>query len=182
MYDVRKARCAECPKYLEYREKEPRRQHGTTMRPGCRYCLAGKRARLFKGKDPKIYVPKWCPRRVNPLVLRVYGQIEDAPHYHEVYTGGRRMTWPDAKGYALRFQGHTYNTGRFFFSIIQNREKEHYVNAAEIAEELSAPVSRGDVVEFDDGIKPMFYWLDYQRLRQIMFDRDQVEGYPPKND
>lgn len=182
MYDMKKARCAECPKYLKYREKETKRQHGTTMRPGCRYCLAGKRARLFKKKDPKVYVPKWCPRRISPPILRVYGQIDGALHYHDVYVGGHQMTWPDAGGYALRFQGRALYAGRDFYTIIHNREKDHPVGAAEIAEELSTPVSRHDVVEFDDGIKPMFYWLDFQRLRQIVFDRDQAEGYPPEID
>lgn len=182
MYDMKKARCAECPKYLEFREKEPRRQHGKTMRPGCRYCLAWKRARLFKKKDPKIYVPKWCPRRISPPILRVYGQRDGALHYHRVYTGRKEMLWPDAQGYALRFQGRATHTGRDFQIIIQNREKHHFVDTPEIAEELSAPVRRYDVIEFDDGVKPMFYWCDIQRLRQVMFDRDQAEGYPPKEE
>ena len=183
MYDMKKARCAECPQYLQFREKEPRRQHGTTMRPGCRYCLAWKkRARLFKKKDPKIYVPRWCPRRISPPILRVYGQREDALHYHSVYTGGRKTMWPNAEGYALRFQGRAVYTGRDFYSIIHNREQEHRVNAQEISEELGAPVSRYDVIEFDDGVKPMFYWCDLYKLRQIMFEPDKAEGYPPKDE
>lgn len=176
MYDMKKARCAECREYLKYTEKEPRRRHGAMMHPGCRYCLAGKRARLFKKKDPRIYTPKWCPRRISPPILRVYGRRDGVLHSHAVYIKGKRMTWPDAKGYALLFEGKVPYIGGTFYTIIHNREKDHLVNAQEISEELGAPVDRGDVIEFDDGIKPMFYWQDVPRLRQIMFDRDQTEG------
>lgn len=182
MFDMKKARCAECPEYLHYREKEPKRWHGRTMRPGCRYCLAWKRARLFKKKDPKVYLPKWCPKRITPPILRVYGQQNGLLHLHSVYMKGKELRWPDANGYALRFQGRAIQTGRDFYIIIHNREKEHHVDTAEIAEELGVPVSKWDVIEFDDGVKPMFYWHDYPRLRQIMFDREQAEGYPPPED
>ena len=182
MYDMKKARCDECPHHLEYREKEAKRKHGTTMRPGCRYCLAGKRARLFKKKDPKVYVPKWCPKRISPPILRVYSQRDGVLHYRRVYVKDRKMTWPDAEGYALRFEGKAPYIGRFFYTIIHNREKDHFVDADEIAEELSAPVAWKDVIEFDDGVKPMFYWCESSGLCQIVFDRDQAEGYPPKSE
>ena len=182
MYDMKKARCAECPQFFKFREKEPKRQHGTTMRPGCRYCLAGKRARLFQKKDPKIYVPKWCPKQISPPILRVYGQRDGVLHYLPAIGRSNKPALPSAEGYALRFEGRAVNTGRDFYIIMHNREKDHYVDAPEITEELGAPVGRYDVIEFDDGVKPMYYWCDYRRLRQIVFDRELAEGYPPKSE
>ena len=29
---------------------------------GQQYCTAGKKYRMFKKKDPKIYPPNWCPK------------------------------------------------------------------------------------------------------------------------
>lgn len=181
MYDMKKARCAECPCYLEYREKEPRSQHGTTMRPGCRYCLAGKRARLFKKKDPKIYVPKWCPKRIYPPVLRIYEQWESLPFYYPPSCRSRKDWLPIASGYRLRYEGQAPNTGPNFYTIIHNREKDHMIWLDEISEELGVSFTLWEIIEFDDGVKPMFYWL-MDRFRQTVFDRDQAKGYPPKND
>lgn len=179
MYDMKKARCAECPELLLYGEPEPHRRQGTVMRPGCRYCLAGKRARLFKKKDPKIYVPKWCPKRISPPILRIYRLRSGGLPLRPVHVGRKKMMWPDAAGYALRVQGRAIYTGRDFYIIIHNREKEHWVDAPEIAEELNVPVGRNDVIEFDDGIKPMFYWQNAQGLMQIRFDRELAQGYQP---
>lgn len=75
--------------------------------------------------------------------------------------------------------GRAIQTGRDFYIIIHNGKKGHHVDTAEIAEELGVPIDKWDLIEFDDGVKPMFYWHVYPCLQQIMFDREQAEGYPP---
>ena len=34
--------------------------------------MAGKRAREMKKQDPKVYPPSWCPKRKDPIELRLY--------------------------------------------------------------------------------------------------------------
>lgn len=167
MYDMKKARCAQCPHYLFYQERAPERKHGITLQYGCRYCMAGKRARLFKRCDPKVYVPKWCPLRITPILLRIYSCGTGYASYRR---DGLKRTVLDARGYALRCEGPAPHTGADFFILVRNREKLDYVPHGDVEEMLGVPFARHDVLEFYDGIKPFFYWRPRGRILKIMFD------------
>ena len=67
-----KPRCSICPYYGVHNESVPKKVEGAFLRVGCRYCSGGKRIRVFKRSDPKVYIPSWCPRHKVPAEMRVY--------------------------------------------------------------------------------------------------------------
>ena len=65
--------CLSCNAHLLFDERLPKKQNGVLMKPGDRYCLGSKKPIRFGRKDPKIYPPKWCPKRKSSCEVRVYG-------------------------------------------------------------------------------------------------------------
>ena len=63
-------RCSECPDCFIYKEAAPKKLAGAVLEFGERYCRGGKRIRVFKRHDPKIYPPSWCPKLKNPAANR----------------------------------------------------------------------------------------------------------------
>lgn len=74
MYEekVRKFKCYYCPDCKLYAGSETKIVHGRRMKPNTKYCTGGKKVIIFRSDDPKVNVPKWCPKRRVPPTLRIY--------------------------------------------------------------------------------------------------------------
>lgn len=165
--------CEECPKFIRFREEKAKRQHGITMRPGERYCTAFPRARRFRTGDPKVYVPKWCPRRISPLILRIYEEnwyLSLCLKFVKRKVRGGRIANPS--GYTLRYEGTTHWTGSDVKKMLQVRKDENrFFGIPDIEEYLKTEVHESEILEFDDGLKPMFYLIRNSDIRQVVFDK-----------
>lgn len=165
--------CAECPSFLWFHEKVPRKEHGVTLRPGGRYCLGGKRPRIFRPSDPKVYPAKWCPRKIHPYIFRVYSEN----HWMEVYAQGKKrrvsqgkIKYPNA--YTLKHEGTSNWSGRDVLEILrQRKEQDRLEGLPDVEEILERRFFEGDILEFDDGLKPMFYLVTWKGVRQVVFDK-----------
>lgn len=168
-----KLTCAECSCFLRFLEKEPRKEHGVTLRPNERYCLGSERPRLFRPSDPKVYPAKWCPRRIYPYILRGYGENR----YMEIYANGRKrrvsngkILYPDA--YTVKFEGFTNRSGKDILGILrQRKEQDRFKGLPDVEELLERRLFKGDILEFDDGLKPMFYLVTWKGIRQVAFEK-----------
>ncbi len=148
---VRKPACSDCPHELRYGDPIPKKQFGVMMHMGERFCTGGKRARRFKSSDPKIYVPSWCPRRKSPCEVRVYtlkSAFDRLLHYQLTYDLGQAFS-PGGHHYALRAQTHTLLTPHEFWARCSAEPCENL---------LDIPVRSYEVVEIDDGLKPVFFY------------------------
>lgn len=74
MYEekVRKFKCYYCPDCKLYAGSETKIVHGRRMKPNTKYCTGGKKIIIFRSDDPKVNVPKWCPKLRVPPTLRIY--------------------------------------------------------------------------------------------------------------
>lgn len=177
MSKTSKLTCAECPCFLRFLEKEPRRERGITLRPNERYCLGDKRPRRFRPGDPKIYPAKWCPRKIYPYILRGYGENR----YMVIYTNGRRrrvsngeILYPDA--YTVKFEGFTNWSGKDILEILrQRKEQDRFEGLPDVEELLERRLFEGDILEFDDGLKPMFYLVTWKGIRQVAFEKEMAK-------
>lgn len=148
---VRKPTCLGCPHNLYYKDRVPTKQLGVMMHAGERFCTYEKRARKFKGRDPKMYVPSWCPRRKNPCEVRIYTlkSISDQLlHYHLSQDLGGSFS-PHAHRYALRAQTHTQLTPKEFWERCCTESSEDL---------LDTSVHNYEVVEIDDGLAPTYFY------------------------
>ena len=68
---IQRFHCSRCPHRLTYLKGEPRQEGYIVLQFGQQYCTAGKKYRMFKKKDPKIYPPNWCPKLKKPCEFRV---------------------------------------------------------------------------------------------------------------
>lgn len=73
MYEekVRKFKCYHCPDCNLYAGSETKTIHGRRMKPNTKYCTGGQKVIIFRSDDPKVTVPKWCPKRRVPPTLRM---------------------------------------------------------------------------------------------------------------
>ena len=46
------------------------------MKPNTKYCTGGKKVIIFRSDDPKVNVPKWCPKLRVPPTLRINAKFE----------------------------------------------------------------------------------------------------------
>ena len=59
---VRKFKCYYCSDCKLYAGSETKTIHGRRMKPNTKYCTGGKKVIIFRSDDPKVNVPKWCPK------------------------------------------------------------------------------------------------------------------------
>lgn len=69
---VRKFKCYYCSDCKLYAGSETKTIHGRRMKPNTKYCTGGKKIIIFRSDDPKVNVPKWCPKLRVPPTLRIY--------------------------------------------------------------------------------------------------------------
>ena len=72
---VRKFKCYYCSDCKLYAGSETKTIHGRRMKPNTKYCTGGKKVIIFRSDDPKVNVPKWCPKR---RMLLCYGSTTSA--------------------------------------------------------------------------------------------------------
>lgn len=165
--------CAECPNFLWFREKAPRKEHGVTLRPGGRYCLGGKRPRLFRPSDPKVYPAKWCPRKIYPYIFRVYSEnifMDICAKGKKRRVSNGEIKYPTA--YTLKFEGTSKWSGSDVLEILrQRREQDRLKGLPDVEEILERRFFEGDILEFDDGLKPMFYLATWKGIRKVAFEK-----------
>lgn len=165
--------CAECPSFLRFREKAPRKEHGVTLRPGERYCLGGKRPRLFRPSDPKVYPAKWCPRKIHPYIFRVYREnflMEMCSQGKKRRVSRGEIKYPHA--YTLNHEGTSNWSGGDVLEILRQRgEQDRLKGLSDVEELLERHFLEGDILEFHDGLKPMFYLVTWKGIRQVVFEK-----------
>ncbi|WP_299967514.1 hypothetical protein [uncultured Oscillibacter sp.] len=146
----KKPTCYMCPHDFRYTDAIPMRRQGVMMRMDERYCLGGKRARLFKKRDPSIYTPSWCPKRKIPCELRIYTFKSSDDwwlHISLEHSIGQFLP-PDGHRHALASEAVTGLSPREFWRRL---DQEAYYDFLEIT------LKPHDVVEIDDGLNPAFF-------------------------
>lgn len=124
MYEekVRKFKCYYCPDCKLYAGSETKIVHGRRMKPNTKYCTGGKKITIFRSDDPKVNVPKWCPKRRVPPTLRIY-------HFRspEIEAGENMLAangisfFPYPSRYAVRYEGESPYTAMDFARQIKKR-------------------------------------------------------------
>ncbi len=149
--------CAGCPHNLHFRDCIPKQQYGVMMHCGEHFCTGGKRAHRFKRGDPKSQVPNWCPKRKTPCELRLYSFKNTNAwflHTHLCSQQGKTLQ-PSGSRYALKVETHTDLTPCEFW------KRCNY----EPCEELLGLAPRMyEVLEIDDGLKPVFFYMTEKGL------------------
>lgn len=149
----RKPACYECQHDFQYTDVIPMRRQGVMMHMNERFCLGAKKARLFKKRDPQIYVPDWCPRRKSPCEWRVYGfksSREELLHFSLCQSVSETL-FPTEHRYALIREGRTELSPRDFW--------ERCETTPDPTEGiLETPMESYQVLEIDDGLEPAFFY------------------------
>lgn len=116
---------------------------------GSRYCSGGKRVRVFKSSDPKVYIPSWCPLRKEPSELRVYCYKDNNTWFlRQLLEQDGVHSSPSGYECAVRYEGSTALTARDFYEQIQGQA---------IDDVLGFHVKTGEVIEIDDGLVPYYF-------------------------
>lgn len=152
--NIKKTRCGDCDALLQH-TGQPQKIQGVVMHPGFRYCTGFHRPRCFRNSDPKIHVPSWCPKRLQPAALRIYSFKSDIARYLYNEVGGIL-----ASRYILRYAGTT-------------TQSANEILAKGVPE--GQHLSEGEVLELDDGIRPIFFYRKNKRLHVTAFDKNRVE-------
>lgn len=167
MYEekVRKFKCYYCPDCKLYAGSETKIVHGRRMKPNTKYCTGGKKITIFRSDDPKVNVPKWCPKRRVPPTLRIY-------HFRspEIEAGENMLAangisfFPYPSRYAVRYEGESPYTAMDFARQIKKRP---------LAELLSMQLLPYEILEIDDGIRPYCFLVErLGHVRCIRFKSD----------
>ena len=133
-------------------------QHYEVVDGITRYCKGFKRrkAKQFKNSDPKIRVPKWCPRRLSTPACRVYGFKDECSAYMDIlqrmeYEVGRsKDISPLASHYKVRTELPLGKTAKQFYDAIQD---------GPLSDVLPESVSNGEIIEIDDGLQPYYFYV-----------------------
>ena len=164
---IHKPRCATCPYYEIHSEPVPRKVRGAFLQVGCRYCSGGKKIRVFKRSDPKVYVPSWCPRRKEPAEMRIYCYKDTNAWFLNFLLeqdGVRRF--PSGHEYAVRHKCSTELTAKGFYELTEQKLVDDI---------LGFPVSNNEVIEIDDGLRPYCFVVhEYGVELLAYFDRDSA--------
>lgn len=134
-----------------------------------RYCAGFKRKkpRRFRRSDPVYKAPKWCPRRIDPPICRIYGFKDERSEYmdflwrEEYRTGQMKTISPSSFHYKLRTEIQLGMTAKQFFDASQ----QGYV-----CDIMSEKVTNGEIIEIDDGLQPYyFYVLDFVTVLPLTY-------------
>ena len=155
---IQRFHCSRCPHRLTYLKGEPRQEGYIVLQFGQQYCTAGKKYRMFKKKDPKIYPPNWCPKLKKPCEFRVY-DFKDANTWY-LHTLLKRKSPPDGYQYAVRLSGTVNLTPSAFFSMAKRK------GASEL---LGVMVKIGEIVEIDDGLTSNCFYLTLNGVKYLPY-------------
>ena len=134
---VRKFKCYYCPDCNLYAGSETKTIHGRRMKPNTKYCTGGKTgyteaaqhtlvemAQRDKGEgnDPKVNVPKWCPKLRVPPTLRIYHFRSPEIEAGESMLAANGISFfPYPSRYAVRYEGESPYTAMDFARQIKKR-------------------------------------------------------------
>lgn len=149
--------CRDCPFNYLFAENMPRKQNGVLMKPGERYCLGKKKAIRFRAKGPKKYPPAWCPKRKSPCEVRVYGfkSVRDWYFHNRLCLDLGKDILPEASRYYVEQESKTELTPRRFWEALEEKS---------LSELLPVTVSKYEVIEIDDGLKPVCFYKTENNL------------------
>jgi len=155
---ISRSKCSDCEFYYIHGTAEPLKKQGIMMTYNQRYCLFGKNATRFSHSDPKRIIPAWCSRQLRPPMLRIYKFKNMQSHlFHVTFN----MNFPSAHRYKLCYETQCSMT----------------------LEELTKQISTGfdgrvlslyEVIEFDDGIRQMFFYKMETGLKPVAFDKANI--------
>lgn len=147
---IRVPGCSSCES--NYRHSGlPQKKYGVMLHAPERYCIGGKRARMFKRRDPITKAPDWCPKRIYPYKVRIWGFRSDNDWFlfeNLCMSLGRELP-PEAWRYAVVAETTTELSAKAFW-------EECSYNAG--PELLGVEVPRHGVVEIDDGLLPNYFY------------------------
>lgn len=137
-----------------------------------RYCACFKKRKpkRFRKADPKYKVPSWCPRLINPPVLRLY-RLDSTFSLPEDLPDAKRLDFDN-----LSVNESHYRLEREEPSILTARKFYQAVKKERSIEKFVRHIEFGDIIEIDDGIRPYyFYCCDYATVVQVLlFHKDRV--------
>lgn len=167
MYEekVRKFKCYYCSDCKLYAGSETKIVHGRRMKPNTKYCTGGKKVIIFRSDDPKVNVPKWCPKRRVPPTLRIYHFRSPEIEAGESMLAANGISFfPYPSRYAVRYEGESPYTAMDFARQIKKRP---------LAELLSMQLLPYEILEIDDGIRPYCFLVErLGHVRCIRFKSD----------
>ena len=136
-----------------------------------RYCAGFKRkkSKRFRRSDPVSKAPKWCPKRIDPPICRIYGFKDERSAYMDLlwrmeYSSGQLKTvFPAPFHYRLRTEIQLKMTAKQFFDASQENP---------LHDILLEEVNAGEIIEIDDGLQPYyFYVLDFDTAIPLPYFR-----------
>lgn len=154
-----------------------------------RYCGGfpeRKNPKRFRSSDPKIKVPKWCPRRLSPSVCRVYGFTDEESRGMDILPRRRFDPKKDryisvlSSHYKLLLETPLGMTAKAFYAAVETGDIYDI-----LPDDVLEP---GIVVEIDDGLKPYYFYFlswsrvvpvcsfDLARVRKPTLERETPEG------
>jgi hypothetical protein len=162
---VRKFKCYYCSDCKLYAGSETKTIHGRRMKPNTKYCTGGKKVIIFRSDDPKVNVPKWCPKRRMPPVLRIYHFRSVEIELGESMLAANGISFfPYPSRYAVRYEGDSPYTAMEFAKQIKK---------CSLAELLLMQLLPYEILEIDDGIRPYCFLVErLGRVRCIRFKSD----------
>ncbi len=173
-YKIHKFRCVDCADRFTCLDKTPERVAGAALKYGRQYCRGGKKLRMFRPGDPKVYPPAWCPKQKSAAEYRIYSYMNAAVRYYRrLFKETGSSVSPSGYEYALRAEGNTSMAPAAFQTALKDQSP---------SELLGIPVYTDDVIEIDDGLRPFFFFITDKKADVIChFDKkvalkNQYEG------
>lgn len=136
-----------------------------------RYCAGFKRKKpkRFRKSDPVSKAPKWCPRRIDPPICRIYDFKDERSAYMdflwrmEYRAGQLKAISPASFHYKFKMEIQLGMTAKQFFGASQERP---------LHDILPEEVNAGEIIEIDDGLQPYyFYVLDFATVVPLPYFR-----------
>lgn len=146
MYEekVRKFKCYYCPDCNLYAGSETKTIHGRRMKPNTKYCTGGKKIIIFRSDDPKVNVPKWCPKRRVPPTLRIYHFRSPEIEAGESMLAANGISFfPYPSRYAVRYEGESPYTAMDFARQIKKRPLAELLSMSTRMEDVPSEFAYG---------------------------------------
>lgn len=148
---IREPSCSSCEANYHH-SGFPQKKYGVMLHEFERYCIGGKRARIFKKRDPVTRPPDWCPKRRYPRKVRVFGFKSDNDWYlfESLCVSLGKELPPDGWRYTVVAETTTELSAKEFW------EQCSYDAGTRL---FSVTVPRHGIVEIDDGLLPNYFYL-----------------------
>lgn len=148
-----------------------------------RYCtnFPRKRAKRFRSKDPIYKAPAWCPKRIDPPILRVYGFLNDFSETMELdllpdlTEPLQEFTYPLRPHFKVRMEKRIDMKAKEFYMAAQKRRR------MECLKDVLLEV--GEVIEIDSGLSSYcFQYLGANTFAQVgIFKQLPQKGLPEQD-